>query len=324
MTQQKGDSPLISFILVNYRTPDLTIACVRSIQRFSTTYPVEIVIADNASGDDSVERLRSELSGIVLVEEKRNWGFGAGCNAAARAAGGDFFYLLNTDTLLLEDSAAILADFLAAKPQAVAVGSRLQYPDGTRQISACNFPTYLSLLAGRDAFVDVLHRFLPSAARHFMACPPEDLLREPLRVDWCVGASLLVRADAYRRVNGFDEDFFMYADEMDLCLRLSRLGEIWYTPATSILHFEGGSDGMDMNASRVARIVAGQRLYYQKHFPRPKAALYLWTWRLTSYAKYCFWRIASAVTGKPEHKNKVRWHELFLRHFNDLRYPLPR
>lgn len=316
--------PKISFILVNYRTPDLTVACIRSIQKNTLTSPHEIVLADNASGDGSTERIRAECPEVVMIEAPGNYGFGAGCNAAAAGASGEYFYLLNTDTLLHEDSAAALARFLDGKPEAVAVGSALHYPDGSHQASASYFPTLFSIVAGREVISGMLHRLWPAAARLIMASPPEESLTAPVRVGWCVAASLMVRAEAYRAVGGFDEDFFMYAEEMDLCLRLSRLGEVWFTPETSVLHLEGASGGTELNAMRLARIAAGHRLYFGKHYSRSKAWAFLFAWRLSSCIKYLVWRTVALVTRSPRHCNKAEWHRLFLQNFSRLTYPLPR
>lgn len=317
-------APKISFILVNYRTPDLTIACIRSLQEHTRAYTHEIVLADNASGDGSAERIRAECPDAIVVESPVNRGFGAGCNAAAAAASGEYLYLLNTDTLLHEDSAAVLARFLDGHPEAVAVGSRLHYPDGSHQASASWFPSLLSIVAGREVVSGILYRLWPAAARRIMPGPPEESLRAPLHVDWCVAASLMVRAYAYRAVNGFDEDFFMYAEEMDLCLRLSRHGQVWFTPETSVLHLEGASGGTELNATRLARIAAGHRLYFKKHCTPFRAAAFLFAWRAASCIKYVVWRLVALVTRNPRHRKKAEWHRLFLGNFSAITYPLPR
>lgn len=315
--------PVVSFILVNYRTPAMTIECIHSIREHSKAFPIEIIVADNASGDGSVEQIRAACRETTVIEVERNRGFGAGCNAAAAPARGRYLYLLNTDTLLHEDSAAILVRLLEDKSKAVAVGSGLHFPDGSRQISASYFPHFLSMVAGRDVIAGLLHRIWPKAAKLFMAGPPEEWLDKPLRVGWCVAASLMVAADAYRAVNGFDEDYFMYAEEMDLCLRLSQLGEIWFTPETSVLHLEGGSGGLELNAARLARIAAGHRLYFHKHFSPFQATAILTAWRLSSYCKCVIWHAVAFFTRRPEHRKKAAWHSLFLKNFNTLTYPLP-
>ena len=314
--------PRVSFILVNYRTPEMTIDCIRSIEKH-VKIAYEIVLAENASGDGSAERIRKACPEVNIVEPARNRGFGAGCNAAAAPAKGEFLYLLNTDTLLHEDSAAILVSLLEKNPEAVAVGSRLYFPDGSPQASAAYFPTLFSVLAGREVIINILHRIWPGASRKLMASPPDEWLQAPLRVEWCVGASLMVRTSAYRAIGGFDEDFFMYAEEMDLCFRLSKLGEIWYTPQTSVLHLEGGSGGLELNPMRLARIAAGHRLYFKKHYSSFKAKAIMDAWWISSQFKYLSWRIIALFTRKSAHRKKAEWHRLFLSNFSKLTYPLP-
>ncbi|MDR0361588.1 MAG: glycosyltransferase family 2 protein [Planctomycetota bacterium] len=313
--------PLVSFILVNYRTPDMTINCVRSI-RERTAIPHEVVVADSDSGDGSAGKIRVACPGAIVTELDRNLGFGAGCNAAARLAGGKYLYLLNTDTLLHEDSADVLARFLAVRPGVVAVGSRLFYPDGSPQASASKYPSLLGLVAGRDALARMVHPVWPSLGRALASSPPAEWLKEPIRADWCVGASLMVRAGAYRGVGGFDEDFFMYAEETDLCLRLSKLGEIWYTPETAVLHLEGGSGGLEPNPARLARIAAGHRLYFEKHVGRLAARTYMAVWRALSAGKYLFWRGRSLLSRSAGDRKRAEWHRLFVANATALRYPL--
>lgn len=316
-------NPLVSFLLVNYHTPDMTAACLRSIKEH-TKVPHEVVVVDNSAADDPAgfARLIDGCQGAIVAPAAGNRGFGAGCNAAAALASGKYYYLLNTDTLLHEDSAAKLADLLEKTPDAIAVGSRLHNPDGGFQPSAGYFPTLLSLLAGREVATALVYRHFPRLARHIMAYPPPAMLARPQLVDWCVGASLMVRAEAYRSVGGFDEDYFMYAEEMDLCYRLSRLGQIWFTPETSVLHFDAGSHGGPADENRIARIAAGQRLFFRKHYPPARAQLYEEAWLGASCIKYMLWRVAAMLTGNQGYRAKARWHRIFVQRYRALEYPL--
>lgn len=316
-------APLVSFLLVNYRTPDMTGACVRAI-REHTRVSHEIIVLDNGADDDAAgfAQLRDACPGAVVCPATANRGFGAGCNAAAALASGTYLYLLNTDTLLHEDSAACLVRLLEATPRAVAAGSRLHDIDGGFQTAAAYFPTLLSLLAGREVATALVHRRFPRLARRIMAYPPPAMLTRPQRVDWCVGASLMIRADAFARVGGFDEEYFMYSEEMDLCYRLSALGEIWFTPETSVLHLEGGSHENAASETRIARIAAGQRLFFRKHYPRARALLYEGAWLGASLIKYGVWRAAALATDNPRHHARARWHGIFVRRYWSLNYPL--
>lgn len=316
--------PLVSFLLVNYRTPDLTLACLESIHRHCRNPRYEVVVVDNASGDDSPARLRTGPAPITLVTSPVNLGFGGGCNLAARQARGRYLYLLNTDTELGEDSAAVLAEFLEKRPSAVAVGSRLIGPDGQTQASAAYFPSWLRLVAGREKMSTALQVRFPGLSERLTYFLPQTSLQEPRRVDWCVGASLMVRAAAYTRVGGFDENFFMYAEEVDLCRRLAGEGEIWFTPATTVLHLDGASSPAQLSDQRLRYIAAGHRLYFRKHLPRAKCWLYVATDYGCALIKGLVWRLLALGGQRQSRLAKAAWHWRYARNYFKISYPLSR
>ncbi len=258
-----SDTPLVSIVLVNFRTPKMTLECLDSLHQHCRSIPTEIIVVDNGSYDDSLDRLAHAPTRPVIVPLPVNVGFGAGCNAGAQAARGTYIYLLNTDTLMEEDSVRVLADFLDTHANAVAVGSKLRHADGKVQQSALYFPTPLRVFFGGAAG----QRF-PALRKHVSMFLPEELLHTPRQVDWCVGASLMIRADAYRKCGGFDESFFLYAEEIDLCHRLAQYGEIWYTPETTVVHLEGASLEGEISPQRMAFMAAGRRYYYRKYYSR--------------------------------------------------------
>ena len=260
------EQPVVSIVLVNFRTPAMTLECVKSLASHCRAIPSEIIVVDNGSGDNSVECLRDSPVPLVLVPLPVNIGFGGGCNAGARVAKGEYIYLLNNDTLMEEDSVRALVDFLKDTPSAVAVGSGLCCLDKTPQLAAFNFPTPLRILVGARNIGPAIERRFPSLRNRLSLFIPPERLTAPCRVDWCVGASLMIRASAYRETGGFDEDFFLYSEEVDLCRRLLPFGEIWFNPKTVVIHLEGASlkEG-EISERRLGYIAAGRRLYYRKH-----------------------------------------------------------
>lgn len=263
---QKCEPPLVSIVLVNFRTPAMTLDCVASLARHCRAVSSEIIVVDNGSGDNSLERLRDAAVPLIIEPLSVNVGFGGGCNAGARVARGKYIYLLNTDTLMEEDSVGVLAGFLERTDSAVAVGSRLRRPDGTLQRAAFRFPTPLRVLLGAENVGEVLERRFPALRDRLSLFIPEERLATPCRVDWCSGASLMIRASAYHEIGGFDEDFFLYAEEIDLCHRLLRFGETWFTPETAVIHLEGAShEEGPISNRRMGYMAAGRRLYYRKH-----------------------------------------------------------
>ncbi|MDR1744870.1 MAG: glycosyltransferase family 2 protein [Planctomycetota bacterium] len=262
--------PLVSIVLINFRMPEMTLGCVASIARHCRG-PVEIIVVDNNSGDDSLEKLRESAVPFVTVPSPVNTGFSGGCNAGARAAMGKYIYLLNNDTLREDDSAGILADFLEKNPGAVAAGSGLRFPDGTPQRAAFLFPAPLRVFFGAEHVGEAVERRIPALRGALSMFIPEERVQKPCRVEWCSGASLMVRAEAYRAVGGFDEDFFVYAAEVEFCKRLVPYGETWFVPGTTVIHLEGASQ--PISDRRMGYMAAGRKLYYKKFHSFPYACL---------------------------------------------------
>ncbi len=124
---------------------------------------------------------------------------------------------------------------------------------------------------GAEGVGEAIERRVPFLRGRLSLFIPEERLREPRPVDWCSGASLMVRADAYRAIGGFDEDFFVYASEVEFCKRLHDQGEIWFLPDTTIIHLEGASH--TVSDRRMGYMAAGRKLYYKKFHSFPGACL---------------------------------------------------
>lgn len=322
---QRGDSgtPLVSIVLVNFRTPAMTLDCVASLASHCLAVSSEIIVVDNGSGDNSPERLRDAAVPLVLVPLPVNVGFGGGCNAGARVAKGKYIYLLNTDTLMEEDSVGILADFLERTDSAVAAGSRLRRPDGTLQRAAFLFPTPLRILLGAENVGEVLERRFPLLRDKLSLFIPEERLATPCRVDWCSGASLMIRASAYHELGGFDEDFFLYAEEIDLCKRLLRFGETWFTPETTVIHLEGAShEEGPISGRRMGYMAAGRRLYFRKHHSFSGACLCALADGGGALAKGAVLGLAGLVRRNAATKRRAMEQLIYARNYFKYSYPL--
>ncbi|GAA5509296.1 glycosyltransferase family 2 protein [Novipirellula caenicola] len=237
-------------IIVNYRTAALTVDCLESLEPVASEHPdFSVELIDGGSGDDSPSILAAAIqqhawqSWVRLTALADNKGF-AGANnvgitaALAREDRPDVIWLLNPDTVTLPGAMEPLLETLRANPSAGIVGSRLQYPDGEPQTSACRFPTI------RSEFVDAM-RFGPLTRlleRHNVAPdPPQDLCQ----VDWVAGASFMIRSELIDKIGMFDDRYFMYYEEVDFCYRAKQAGyQTWYHPASRVIHLVGQSSGV--------------------------------------------------------------------------------
>ena len=245
-------APRVSVVVVNYRTPDLTAQAAASarIERAP-----EVIVVDNGSGDDSVDALRSLVSGsIQLVESHVNGGFARGANLGACRASGDVLVFLNSDARLQPRSLMRLTDAVTASGGRAIIGPRLVEPDGTVQRSAGLVPKPLDLVirglglnrvakvAGRVAGLQRLIDRQPMAAEYALA----ETAQTPVDVSMVSGACLAVGREAFVELGGFDERYFMYFEDADLCRRASRAGwPIRYLPEAHVEHIGGASTGVD-------------------------------------------------------------------------------
>jgi len=218
----------LSIVIVNWNARGLLRSCLGSIFRHPPQAAFEVIVVDNASSDGSPEMVRGEFPAVMLKVNAANLGFAAANNLGSRLASGRFLLFLNSDT---EVHAAALSGSLAymeGHPGTGAMGCRTLNPDGSLQNSAFAFPTCLRIFA----HVSGLNRFAKLPRRHARRFHP----------DYVQGSFLIVARSVFARHGGFDERFFLYGEEVDLCLRLRASGlSIDYHPDLSITHHGGGS-----------------------------------------------------------------------------------
>lgn len=231
----------LSICIANHRTPELTLACLRSLAAHSQGLQVEVLLANNTPDDE--ERLAAavaELPGGQFVQNAQPLSFAANQNLLMRRASGRWLLALNSDTLATPGALAELLRFAEARPRCGVVGPRLLHPDGSLQPSCRNFPTPLTHFLEASGLWQLL-RNRRAIGRHYFLCSPHD---EPLAVDWLTGACMLVRSEVFAQTGGFDVAHFsgMYGEDIDWCRRIRAAGsEIWFDPAAVIVHVESAS-----------------------------------------------------------------------------------
>jgi GT2 family glycosyltransferase len=253
---------VLSIIIVHYKTRDITLQCLKSIQEFSPRVSCEILLIDNGSQDGIGAVVAEKFPKVRLIETGRNDGFSQANNLGIVNARGQYLLLLNSDTKILEPVFDRLIQYMDSRPEVGGIGPKHVGGDGRHQVSYGKFP---------DLFSEVLRKIVsyPIALndpniRGYLAefCSAE---RE---VDWISGSCLLLRREALRQAGLLDEAFFMYFEDIDLCKRFRDRGwKIVYCPMSKILHYCGQSVKVNILAGLVA-YRQSQIYFARKHYGR--------------------------------------------------------
>jgi GT2 family glycosyltransferase len=291
--------PHLLVVIVNYQTADLTLDCLRSLVPEPAALPgLRAVVVDNASGDDSVDRLTDaalDRPWAAVLPLAENSGFSAGNNAAIRPALAaadppDYVLLLNPDTVVRPGAVTELMRFMDAHPEVGLAGPRLEEPDGTAQRSAFRFPSVLGELESGTR-LGVLTRVL---SRYVIAPPPP---AGPCCTDWLSGACLMIRRAVFHAVGLLDEGYFLYYEEVDFCRRAAAAGwPCWYVPKARVVHRIGSSTGWTTARRRPRYWFDSRRRYLHRHLGPIKMLLANALWA-GGYATY---RLRRPIQGKPD------------------------
>lgn len=227
----------VSIIIVNWKSAGFLRSCLASLFR-ETTERFEVIVVDNASYDGSREMAEAEFPGVRFIQSERNLGFSGGNNCGFRAATGDLILLLNPDTELVSDAITTMAALLRSLPRAGAIGCRLLNSDGSVQTSCIQ---KLPTIANQAFDAEFLRKRFPAwrlwGMRPLIWPPPE-----PIEVDVVSGACLMVKRSAFEEVGLLSTDYFMYAEDVDLCYRIKRAGyRVFHTGDVEVIHHGGQS-----------------------------------------------------------------------------------
>lgn len=262
--------PDLSVIIVSYKTPDLIRRCLDAVYANAGPLQLETFVVDNASNDGTVEMIRREYPQVHVIPLSRNAGFGAANNAAISKAIGRYWLLLNSDAFIHAGALESAVRHMEEEVSAGVGGARLTGIDGDWQPSACMFPSPLNdilLLSGLSARFPNSHFFTRMNRR--WADPAE-----PAEPDWVPGAFMILRPEAMRRAGlFFDESFFLYYEEVDLCRRVKQAGyRVFYWPDIRVTHLGGESArrAQPEQITATGRQLALWRfrsewIYYRKH-----------------------------------------------------------
>ncbi|RPH98701.1 MAG: glycosyltransferase family 2 protein [Calditrichaeota bacterium] len=219
----------ISVIIVSWNTRALTLAAIDSVFRQNDP-DVEVIVIDNASGDDSVSQIQRCFPQVRLIVNDRNRGFAAANNIGMHAAKGELFLLLNSDAELISPRLFdVVRGKFAGRPDIAAIGGKLIFPSGRVQAMGRTFLSLKSVIKEQLLFASMCPQ---NAGRR----------RHPLVVDYIDGAFMAVRRQVFEKIGGFDERYFMFAEDMEWCRRMKNSGwKIVVLPELVIRHYHGAA-----------------------------------------------------------------------------------
>lgn len=266
----------ISVIIVNYNTVDFLARCLNSVSSQADA-DSEVIVVDNCSQDGSLELLREKFAWIRLIANDRNLGFSQANNQALKICKGKYVYYLNPDTEVRPGAFRDMIDFMDSRPDVGLAGTRIINPDGSLQSS-------------------VEQRY-----------PGQRFARKELKglkgdIAWVLGASMVARLELIKALKGFDESFFLYGEDLDLCLRVRKAGWIiGHIPDAVVIHWCGQSERDSLPVDVWKRKFRAESLFYRKHYS-PKAVLAIERANLAQ----AYWRVLTLSLTLPFSGNKEK------------------
>jgi GT2 family glycosyltransferase len=260
---------MVSIIILSFNTKELLRSSLASVYKHLSE-AFEVIIVDNNSHDDSVAMIKKEFPKVHVIENKENVGFAKGVNLGANRAEGDYLLFLNSDAELMDDHVFKMVAYMKEHTKAGVVGGNLLEQAGRTSRSYGDFYTLQAVAS--LLFGGAKKQASPSGTH-------------PKLVDWVSGGYMLVRADIFRSLGGFDEAFFMYIEDMELCYRMKKEGfQVYFFPEAKAKHVGQGSSNRTF---AITHIYQGLLYFYKKHKSMPEYFLVKLMLRIKAYLAIC-------------------------------------
>ena len=275
--------------IVNFNSGNYVLNCLDSLEKLKDEVDLEIFIVDNASTDDSFKKIKLKFPNCHFISNSENLGFGKAHNLVLKQAKTEYILILNPDTEIKKKVLSCIVDFLEENPDVGAASSKVLLDNGKLDwASHRGFPTplaaFLYYVLGNDSLYHLTKKDLTKTHQ----------------VDAISGAFFLTRKSVLEKVGFFDEDFFMYGEDLDLCYRIKEVGlKVMYFPEVSIIHHKGISSGLKTHSQKtttadletkkrsVDAFYKAMQIFYKKHYS--KTNLFLINWLVNSGISIKWW-----------------------------------
>jgi len=257
----------LSIIIPSFNTKKLLRNCLKSIFEQTQKIKFKVIVIDNNSEDGSIKMIKEKFPQVKLICNERNFGFARANNQGLTHAQGDCVLFLNSDTLILDGAIDKAVEFMKKDKRVDILGCQLLNQNKTIQHSGGFFPK-LTRVFSWMVFIDELP-FLDQIIKPYQQSN-RNFYQKIKQLDWVTGGFMLVKKEVINRIKGFDERFFMYAEEVDFCFRAKKLGfNVWFYPGAKIIHFKGKSSKNGFQKAVLGEY-QGLKKFYQKHQSVPK------------------------------------------------------
>lgn len=262
--------PLLSILIINWNSKEYVKKCLESVFQYCSDFDPHIVVVDSGSFDGCEEMIATEFPGVEFVQSKKNLGFGKANNLGFKRVCSEYLLLLNPDTELRQNTVNRMLNVFERFSDVGIVGPRILNTDGSLQKSCVRaLPSPLN----QAIDCDFMRKMFPKSKlwhtyEAFSA-------KEPIEVPAVSGACMLLKSELYKRIGGFSPDFFMYAEDMDLCFRVRRMGlKIYHVPNAVVVHHGGGSSEKRVSSFSILHMREATYTYMLKNHGPYKAGLY--------------------------------------------------
>jgi GT2 family glycosyltransferase len=279
----------LSIIVVNYNTKDLLDNCLFSILQYAKKMNFEVIVIDNASQDSSITMLEEKYPLVKIIENNQNLGFAKANNQGLQIAHGQLILFLNPDTVVLPQALEKTIEFLKKTPDAGMAGCKILNPDGSLQYSCRSFPSFWNYFF--ESFF--LYKLFPKNHRigkFYMTNFSYDRVKE---VDVVLGAFMMSKKETLDKVGYFDEDFFIYSEETDLCYRMKKHNKkVYFFPDAQIIHY--GRASASLYPVRMFQQDHRSRfLFMRKHYSAINILFSTWIIFIGVFLRIIFWSWAT-------------------------------
>ncbi len=239
---------MISIIIVNYNGKEHLINCLKSIYNITQDIKYEIILVDNCSTDGSIEAIQQSFPGVIILSQTKNHGFGKANNIGAKQANGDLLFFVNNDTIFTQNILKELEQYIIKNQTIGALAPLLLNKDLSIQLSYSKYPS-------------LINEFITKRKMKYRLPATADLTIK--EVDWVSFAAVMIRREVFEKINGFDERYFMYFEDIDFCFRLRQCGyKIIFYPRCSLFHLCGGSMSLEITKKIRHEYRRSQLLFY--------------------------------------------------------------